>query len=84
MGAIRALHALDLQHRVALTVFDDIPMAEQLDPSVTVLAQDPVEMGRRAGELLVGRLAGSPMGPHVFEVVPTRLIRRQSSLIPPR
>lgn len=83
MGVIRALHDLDLQHRIAVTVFDEIPMAEQLDPSVTVLAQDPVEMGRRAGELLVGRLAGHRTGPHVLEVVPTRLVRRRSSRIPP-
>src|SRR3954449_1327567 len=32
IGAVRALHALGLQHRVAMVSFDDLPLADALDP----------------------------------------------------
>jgi LacI family transcriptional regulator len=47
-----------LQRRVALVGFDDFLLADLLDPGVTVVAQDPVGMGRTAAELLFGRLDG--------------------------
>ena len=49
---------LGLQHAVALVGFDDIALAEVVDPGLTVVAQDPAALGRAAAELLFARLDG--------------------------
>jgi LacI family transcriptional regulator, galactose operon repressor len=82
IGAIHALQRLGLQHRVALVGFDDFPLADLLDPRVSVVAQDPTVIGRTAAELLFARLDGGRRPPqHV--VVPTRLIARDSGELRP-
>jgi LacI family transcriptional regulator len=81
IGAIRALQRLGLQHQVALVGFDDILLADLLDPRVSVIAQDPAILGRTAAELLFARLDGDRTPPrHV--VVPTQLIPRGSGELP--
>jgi LacI family transcriptional regulator len=82
VGAIRALRRLGREHAVAVLGFDDFPTAELLTPGVTVIAQDPAEIGRLAATLLLDRLAGRA-GPPATHVVRTRLIRRGSGEIPP-
>jgi LacI family transcriptional regulator len=52
LATLRTLHELGLQHEIAVVGFDDIPLAELLRPGVTVVAQDPYAIGRRAAELL--------------------------------
>jgi LacI family transcriptional regulator len=82
IGAIHALQRLGLQHRVALVGFDDFPLADLLDPRVSVVTQDPTAIGRTAAELLFGRLDGDRRPPrHV--VLPTRLLPRGSGEIRP-
>jgi LacI family transcriptional regulator len=82
IGAVHALRRLGLQHRVALLGFDDFPLAELLDPRVSVVAQDPTAIGRAAAELLFARLDGDHRPPrHV--VVPTRLVPRGSGELRP-
>jgi len=71
IGAIRALRALRRQHAVALVGFDDFPLADLLEPGVTVVAQDPAALGRHAAELLFARLEGDDSPPRRI-VVPTR------------
>ncbi|HYZ52583.1 MAG TPA: LacI family DNA-binding transcriptional regulator [Streptosporangiaceae bacterium] len=68
--------------RLALVGFDDFELADLLSPGVTVVAQDPAEMGRRAAELLYGRLAGDHSPTQRIELA-TRLIMRGSGEIPP-
>jgi len=82
IGALRALRDLALQQTVALVAFDDVTLADVLEPGLTVVAQDPVGLGRRAGELLFARLDGDD-GPARRVVVPTRLIVRGSGEISP-
>jgi len=82
MGAVRALQMRGLQHSVALVGFDDFSMADALDPGVTVVAQDPREIGRRAAQLAFARI-DSPELPTAVHVVPSVLIRRGSGEIPP-
>src|SRR6266545_4092677 len=77
IGAIRALQRLGLQHRVALVGFDDVLLADLLDPRVSVIAQDPATLGRTAAELLFARLDGDRSPPRHL-VVPTRLVPRGS------
>jgi LacI family transcriptional regulator len=83
IGAVRALQRLGLQRRVALLGFDDFPLADLLDPPVSVVAQDPALLGRTAAERLFARLEGDRTPPRNV-VVPTRLIPRGSGEIRPR
>jgi LacI family transcriptional regulator len=83
LAALATLHELGLQHTIALVSFDDIPLASLLQPGVTVVAQDPAALGRRAAELLFSRLDGY-RGPSRREVLPTTLIERGSGEIAPR
>ena len=82
IGAIRGLQRLGLHHRVALVGFDDIDLADLLDPGVTVMAQDPARMGRLAATILLERLDGR-RGPARSHLVPARLIPRGSGEIAP-
>jgi LacI family transcriptional regulator len=82
VGAIRALRRLGLQHRVALIGFDDIELADELEPAITVVAQDPLRLGGEAADLMFARLDGY-RGPSQHRVVPTKLIARGSGEIPP-
>ncbi len=82
IGAVRALHALGLQHSVAMVSFDDIVLADAVDPGLTVMAQDPGGLGRAAAELLFERLDGFD-GPSRRIVLPTTLIERGSGEIVP-
>ena len=78
IGAVRALRELGLQWKVAIAGFDDVVLGDLVEPGITVVAQDPYELGRRAGELLFDR---HPEPRQV--VVPTQLIARGSGEIPP-
>ena len=63
------------QHEVALVGFDDIPLADVVEPGVTVVAQDPLALGRSAAELLFARLERLRRPVRAAIVVPTRLDR---------
>jgi LacI family transcriptional regulator len=77
IGVVEALHELDLQHRIALVGFDDVPMAAVLQPGITVMAQDPTALGRTAAQRLFDRMNGDASPPQVH-TIPTRLIVRGS------
>lgn len=81
IGAVRGLYKLNLHHDVALVGLDDIELGDILEPGITVLAQDPAEIGRLAANQLLARIDGEE-GPPSIEVVPTRLIPRGSGEIP--
>lgn len=76
---LRALRALRRDgRRLAMVGFDDFELADMLEPSVTVVAQDPAAMGERAAHLLFQRLAGESGAARTY-VQPTHLIVRDSS-----
>jgi LacI family transcriptional regulator len=82
IGALHALRELGLEHETALVGFDDIELADLLEPAVTVVAQDPAAMGRAAADLLFRRLDGDDSPPeHV--VIDVELIVRGSGELPP-
>ena len=58
IGAFRALRRLKLHRRIALIGFDDILLADLLEPGITVIAQDPAGIGRLAAQVLFRRLDG--------------------------
>lgn len=81
IGAVRALRELKRHHEVAVVGFDDFPLADLLQPPVTVIAQDPSRIGRVAASLIFRRLDGEDWEP-TTHFVPTHLIRRGSGEIP--
>ena len=82
IGSVHGLGNAGLQDRVALIGFDDVPLADMIDPAISVVAQDPQALGRAAAELLFRRLDGEA-GPAVRRVIPVTLIARGSGEIAP-
>lgn len=81
VGALRAL-GIGLGG-IALVGFDDFELADVFDPPISVVAQDPAEMGRRAARLIFDRLDGSTKRA-VRATVPINLISRGSGELKPR
>jgi LacI family transcriptional regulator len=69
--------------RPALVGFDDVELGDLLDPGLTVVEQDPAQMGRAAANLLFARLAGEKSPPRRV-VLPTRLLPRGSGELRPQ
>jgi LacI family transcriptional regulator len=82
IGGARALRKAGLERRIALIGFDDVALADLLDPAVSVVAQDPQAIGRSAAELLFRRLDGDT-SPSVHHIVPVKLIARGSGELRP-
>jgi LacI family transcriptional regulator len=82
LGVVRALHERGAQHRIALVGFDDVPLADLLDPPLTVIAQDPRLIGELAAERVFARQDHPGLPPETITVA-GRLIRRGSGEIPP-
>ena len=62
---------------MAVVAFDDVSLAEVLEPALTVVAQDPEELGRAAAATALTRLDGDRTRARTT-TVPTRLIVRGS------
>ena len=82
LGAIRALHDLQLERRVALVGFDELVLADLVSPAITVMAPDPSRLGTIAAERIFARLDGDTSSVQTV-VVPAQLIARGSGEIPP-
>lgn len=83
LGSYVALRRLGRRADTALVGFDDFPLADLLEPAVTVVAQNPSLIGTMAAETLFRRLDGDG-GTTATHVVPTDLIQRGSGEIAPR
>jgi LacI family transcriptional regulator len=83
VGAVGALHDLDLQHSIAQVGFDDVELADVVEPGISVVPQQPRELGRIAAEMLFGRIDGDERPPRT-QVLRSDLIRRGSGEIPPQ
>ncbi|WP_225448184.1 LacI family DNA-binding transcriptional regulator [Streptacidiphilus sp. P02-A3a] len=81
LAVLRALPRLP--HPPALVGFDDLELADLLSPGLTVVAQDPVGLGRIAAELVFRRMDGDREPPRRIEL-PTVLLPRGSGEAAPR
>jgi len=81
-GALYALRSLGLSHQIAVVGFDDISLADLLDPPLTVVAQNPAQIGTTACQLLFKRMDGDTSPPQEL-LIETRLVVRGSGEIPP-
>jgi LacI family transcriptional regulator len=80
IGGVRALRRAGLERHVALIGFDDVPLADLVEPAISVVAQDPQGIGQAAAELLFRRLDGDT-SPSVHHAMPVELIARGSGEI---
>ena len=76
MSALRE-HGVSVPGQVAVTGFDDIPLARHLRTTLTTVRQPIREMGRTAFEVLYSMIGGE-RPPERNIVLPTELIRRES------
>lgn len=82
VGALHALREAGAHASIALVGFDDLPLADLLEPGVTVVTQDPHQIGRVAVERVFARLEGDSSPPQ-HTVIPTALVIRGSGEIRP-
>lgn len=83
VGAVRVLRRLGLSHHVALVGFDDLPLADVLDPPMTVVQQDVAEVGRLTADLLFQRIDGDRSPTQHLVLIPTLLARGSGEIPPP-
>jgi len=67
--------------RLAIVGFDEVPLADLLQPALTVVAQDTAKIGRTAVEFLRARMA-DPSRPVQTAIVPVSLMVRGSGEVP--
>ena len=79
-GALRAIadRGLTVPGDVAVVGFDDVPIAQAMQPQLTTVHQPIEELGRRMAQALVASLVGGEPAPlHVR--LPTHLVVRASA-----
>ena len=84
IGVMRALRdqQLHVPEDMSVVAFDDLPAAITIDPFFTVASQQAYEMGKKATELLIARLADkAPKEPQEI-ILPVDIIVRRSSSTP--
>jgi len=79
IGAMRALreHGLRVPQDVAVTGFDDIPLAASVSPALTTVQQDTKQAGHLLVESLMALIRGEPAE---GQTIPVRRVVRESSL----
>jgi LacI family transcriptional regulator len=80
LGSLQALQesSIEIPEDIAFASFDGISWARTLRPTLTVVEQPTYEIGRRAAELLLARIAGDT-GPAQKVVLPAELKIGESS-----
>jgi len=78
LGAMHALarRGIDVPRDVAVTGFDDVPVARHLHPPLTTVRQPIKELGATAFDVLHARISAGGGAPDV--VLPVRLVVRES------
>ena len=83
LEVVRVLRSLGIAKKCALIGFDDIPLADLMEPAISLVTQDIPAMGKEAAEMLFARLDGNATEFHT-RVVETTFTQRASGLIKPR
>jgi len=88
LSAMQTMHVartlgLAIPGDVSVVGFDNIPESALIEPPLTTIDQSIQEMGRRAVELLIAVIEGET-GLAQQVTLPTRLVVRQSTGVPPR
>ena len=80
LGAIRRLREVGLRvpEDVSVVGYDDLPVADYVEPALTTVHQPMREVGALAVGLLLDQLGGAPPLPPAAHLLPAKLIVRQS------
>lgn len=80
IGALRAIHELGLRipDEIAVAGFDEMDWMFLVKPALTVVMQPTYEMGQRAAELLLERIADPDRPPQAVVLQPTIKVRESS------
>lgn len=70
---------LALPGDLALVAFDDLPWMSMVTPAITAVAQPTEELGRRAAQLLLRRIADPARAPTVERLQPRLMVRASTS-----
>jgi len=81
VGVLKTLRNLKLSvpDDVSVVGFDDFPESMLVKPFFTAAAQPAYEMGRLAAEILLKRISGELSEEYQEHILPTEIIRRESS-----
>jgi DNA-binding LacI/PurR family transcriptional regulator len=80
LGALETIHSqgLKIPGDIAIVGFDDMYWASSLNPPLTAVRQPAIEIGRRAGELLIQRISDTKRAP-IQMLLNVELIERSST-----
>jgi LacI family transcriptional regulator len=86
LGAIRQLREAGLRvpDDVSVVGYDDLPVADYVEPALTTVHQPMQEVGALAAALVLDRLAGSDAAPPRAHLLPAVLVVRHSVARPAR
>ena len=73
-----AKYNISVPEKISIIGFDDDPLFSSLAPSITVIAQDFLTIGKEATKILLSRISGEDSSPGKKVLVPVRLIERES------
>lgn len=85
LGVLRAFNERNIKvpHDVSIVGFDDIPDSTSFSPPLTTVHQDFAEVGRRCVDKVLKQIRENSTEPGL-ELVPTRLVVRESTTQVPR
>ena len=78
MAAIQA-HGLVVGRDIAVTGFDDIPLAEHSHPPLTTVRQPIYQIGKMVSQMLIRTICGEPLEEEHIILEPTLIIRASSA-----
>ena len=80
LGALETIHrkGLKIPQDIAIIGFDDMYWSNSLNPPLTAVRQPAIEIGKRAGELLIQRI-NDPERPTIQMMLSAELMKRSSS-----
>ncbi|NMA83078.1 MAG: LacI family transcriptional regulator [Epulopiscium sp.] len=74
-GVMMACKAIGLQipNNISLVSFGDIRVPELIEPKLTIIHQNPLEIGQKAGEILLSRISNSTSVPYKKHIISSKI-----------
>lgn len=81
VGSLHAIRTMGLRipEDISVLGYDDLPLADYLDPPLTTIAMPLLELGAAAVDAVVGQIRGGPPGDLIIGTSPTVIERRSVS-----
>ncbi|ETX28479.1 LacI family DNA-binding transcriptional regulator [Roseivivax isoporae] len=77
VGALQACRArgLSCPADISVTGYNDIPLVDMIDPPLTTVTMDLLEIGARSAELLLEQLVAPGIAPRIVRIAPALRVR---------